>query len=81
MLGSWRVDPDERKADALAKLEAIEATCGSRRLASGAVHLIPMTHTWNGTQVVLATNRCAYGGQRHCNPRVRLALGETRIWS
>ena len=46
---------------------------------SGAVHLVPVSHTWNGDQIVLATEP----GSRTvanvtANPRVRLALGETR---
>lgn len=46
---------------------------------SGDVHLIPVTHTWNGSQHVLTTEP----GSRTvtnvtANPRARLALGETR---
>jgi hypothetical protein len=72
--------PDERKADALAKLTAIEANVWvASAPPTGGVHLIPVTHTWNGSQVVLSTGP----GSRTvanvtANPRVRLALGETR---
>lgn len=71
---------EERKADALAKLAAVEANVwvASASLA-GAVHLVPMTHTWNGSQVVLATEpRSRTVANVTANPRVRLALGETR---
>ena len=71
---------NERKADALAKLEAIEANVWvASGSPTGAVHLIPMTHTWNGTQVVLATEPMSRTvANVTANPRVRLALGETR---
>ncbi len=71
---------EERKADALAKLAAVEANVWIASASrTGAVHLVPVTHTWNGSQVVLATEP----GSRTvanvtANPRVRLALGETR---
>jgi Pyridoxamine 5'-phosphate oxidase len=46
---------------------------------SGAVHLVPVSHTWNGNQIVLATEP---GSRTVANvaadPRVRLALGDTR---
>jgi hypothetical protein len=72
--------PEERKADALSKLTAVEANVWIASASStGAVHLVPVTHTWNGNQIVLATEP----GSRTmanvtANPRVRLALGETR---
>ena len=70
----------ERKADALSKLEAIEANVWvASSSPAGAVHLIPMTHTWNGTQMVLATEPTSRTvANVTANPRVRLALGETR---
>jgi hypothetical protein len=46
---------------------------------AGAVHLVPVTHTWNGSQVVLATGPTSTTvANATSNPRVRLALGETR---
>ena len=71
---------NERKADARAKLEAIEANVWvASGSPTGAVHLIPMTHTWNDTQVVLATEPMSRTvANVTANPRVRLALGETR---
>ena len=72
--------PEERKADALAKLAATKANVWVASASpTGDVHLIPVTHTWNGTQHVLTTEP----GSRTvanvtANPRVRLALGETR---
>jgi hypothetical protein len=46
---------------------------------AGAVHLVPVTHTWNGNQVVLATGSTSRTvANVTANRRVRLALGETR---
>jgi hypothetical protein len=40
---------------------------------------VPVTHTWNGSQVVLATEpRSRTTANVVANPRVRLALGDTR---
>jgi hypothetical protein len=72
--------PEERKADALAKLTAVNANVWVASASpTGAVHLVPVSHTWNGNQIVLATEP----GSRTVanltgNPRVRLALGDTR---
>jgi len=71
---------EERKADALAKLTAVEANVWVASASpTGAVHMVPVTHTWNGKEIVLATEP----GSRTvanvtANPRGRLALGETR---
>jgi hypothetical protein len=72
--------PDEGKADALAQLTAVEANVWIASASpSGAVHLVPVTHTWNGNQIVLATEpgSCTVANVT-VNPQVRLALGETR---
>jgi hypothetical protein len=71
---------NERKADAVAKLEAVGANVWIASSSPiGAVHLVPVTHTWNGTQVVLATEPTSRTvANVFANPRVRLALGETR---
>lgn len=72
--------PEERKADALARLTAADANVWVASASpTGAVHLVPVSHTWNGKQIVLATDP----GSRTvanvlANPRVRLALGDTR---
>ena len=72
--------PEERKADALAKLTAVDANVWiASSSPSGVVHLVPVSHTWNGNQIVLATEP----GSRTvanvtANSRVRLALGDTR---
>jgi len=70
----------ERKADALAKLAAVEANLWiASASVTGAVHLVPVTHTWNGSQVVLATEpKSRTVANVAANPKVRLALGETR---
>jgi hypothetical protein len=72
--------PDERKADALSKLAAVGANVWVASVSlTDAVHLVPVTHTWNGNQVVLATeSQSRTAANVTVNPRVRLALGETR---
>jgi general stress protein 26 len=72
--------PQERKADALAKLEAADTNVWVASASpTGAVHLIPVTNTWNGSQVVLATGpKSRTAANVTANPRVRLALGDTR---
>jgi general stress protein 26 len=72
--------PEERKADALAKLEAVDANVWiASSTPTGAVHLVPVSHTWNGSHIVLATEpRSRTVNNVTSNPRVRLALGDTR---
>jgi hypothetical protein len=72
--------PKERKADALSKLAAVEANVWVASASpTDAVHLVPVTHTWDGSQIVLATEpRSRTAANITANPRVRLALGETR---
>ncbi len=72
--------PEERKADALSKLATVEANLWAASASpTGAVHLVPVTHTWNGSQVVLATGpRSRTVSNVIANRRARLALGETR---
>jgi general stress protein 26 len=72
--------PEERKADALSKLTATEANVWVASTSlTGVVHLVPVTHTWNGSQIVLATGPLSRTvANVTANPRVRLALGETR---
>jgi general stress protein 26 len=72
--------PQERKADALAKLEAADTNVWVASASpTGAVHLIPVTNSWNSSQVVLATGpKSRTAANVTTNPRVRLALGDTR---
>ena len=72
--------PEQRKSDALAKLTANGANVWAASASpTGAVHLVPVTHTWNGSQIALATEpRSRTAANVTANPRVRLALGETR---
>jgi len=72
--------PEERKADALSKLAAVEANVWVASASpTGDIHLVPVIHTWNGSQVVLATGpRSRTVSNMTANPRARLALGETR---
>jgi hypothetical protein len=71
---------EERKADALAKLTAVNANVWVASASpSGAVYLVPVSHTWNGTEVVVATGPSSRTvANITANPKVRLALGETR---
>jgi hypothetical protein len=72
--------PEQRKSEALAKLTAkgTNVWVASASL-TGAVHLVPVSHTWNGSQVVLATGpRSRTVANVTANQRARLALGETR---
>jgi general stress protein 26 len=72
--------PQQRKTDALAKLTANgENVWVSSASLTGSVHVIPVSHTWNGSQVVLATEpQSRTVTNATANPRVCLALGETR---
>jgi general stress protein 26 len=72
--------PEERKAGALAKLTAVNANVWvASSSPTGAVHLVPVSHTWNGNQIVLATEpESRTVANVAANPRVRLALGDTR---
>jgi Pyridoxamine 5'-phosphate oxidase len=75
-----RRSSEERKADALAKLTAIRANVfvASASPTTG-VHLVPVTHTWNGSHHVLATEpNSRTVANVTADPRVRLALGESR---
>src|ERR1700744_1031147 len=72
--------PEQRKAEALAKLGAVKVNVwvASASLA-GAVHLVPLSHSWNGSEVILATEPTSRTvANVTANPRVRLALGDTR---
>jgi len=72
--------PEERKAYALAKVTATRANVWVASASpTGGVHLVPVTHTWNGSQYVLTTEPGSRTAANvTANPRVRLALGETR---
>ena len=71
---------EARKADALAKLTAVKANVWVASASpTGAVHLVPVSHTWNGNQIVLATEpESRTVTNVTANPRVRLALGDSR---
>lgn len=72
--------PEQRKSDALAKLSASkENVWVASASTTGDVHLVPVSHTWNGTQVVLATGPSSRTVANVTSTRrARLALGETR---
>lgn len=71
---------EQRKSDALAKLTASgENVWVASASPTGVVHLVPVSHTWNENRVVVATEPTARTLTNvTANPRVRLALGETR---
>jgi general stress protein 26 len=71
---------EQRKEDALAKLTAKDTNVWvASASTTGAVHLVPVSHTWNGSQVVLATGASSLTVKNaETNGRVCLALGETR---
>lgn len=71
---------EQRKSDALAKLTASNSNVWVATASSaGAVHLVPVTHTWNGSQVVVATEPTSLTvANATSNQRVSLALGESR---
>ncbi len=71
---------EERKADALAKLTAVDSNVWiASSSPTGAVHLVPVSHSWNANQIVLATEpESRTVANVTTNPRVCLALGDTR---
>lgn len=72
--------PEQRKADALEKLTANNTNVWvASASVTGAVHLVPVSHTWNGSHVVIATEPTSRTVSNVTeNGRVRLALGDTR---
>jgi hypothetical protein len=72
--------PEQRKADALIKLTAKDTNVWVASASmSGAVHLVPVSHTWNGNQVVIATEPKSRTVANVTETRqARLALGDTR---
>jgi len=71
---------EQRKSDALEKLTANGANVWVTSASSTCVvHLVPVSHSWNGSQVVVATGPTSRTvANVNANGRVRLALGETR---
>lgn len=71
---------EQRKSDALEKLTANGANVWVASASSTCVvHLVPVSHSWNGSQVVVATGPTSRTvANVNANGRVRLALGETR---
>ena len=75
-------DPVDRGAQGgcFGQVDRGQCQCGVASASpSGAVHLVPVSHTWNGTEVVVATGPSSPTvANITANPKVRLALGETR---
>jgi hypothetical protein len=71
---------EQRKSDALAKLTENGANVWVASASPACiVHLVPVSHSWNGNQVVVATGpKSRTVANVNANGRVRLALGETR---
>jgi hypothetical protein len=69
----------ERKADALAKLQARHAeTWVASASSAGVPHLVPLSLAWDGEQVILSVDRQSVTAQNIiASGRTRLALGET----
>ena len=72
--------PEQRKSDAVAMLTAKNTNVWVASASpAGEVHLVPVSHTWNGTQVIVATEPSSRTATNvSANPHVCLALGETR---
>jgi general stress protein 26 len=72
--------PEQRKSDALEKLSEKGANVWVASASpTGEVHLVPFSHTWNGSQIVVATGaKSRTVDNVTANGRVRLAIGETR---
>ena len=72
--------PEQRKSDAVAMLTANNTNVWVASASpAGEVHLVPVSHTWNGTQIIVATEPSSRTAANvSANPHVCLALGETR---
>lgn len=69
----------ERKADALARLQARHAeTWVASASSAGIPHLVPLSLAWHGERVILSVDRQSVTAQNIiASSRARLALGET----
>jgi hypothetical protein len=70
----------QRKADALAKLQEVEADCWVATASpSGREHLVPLSYAWDGTDLIIATEP-AFATVRNleASGRARLGFGPTR---
>jgi hypothetical protein len=72
--------PEQRKADALAKLHATHADVWvASSSADGVAHLVPLSFAWDGEHLVLATEPDALTTRNILAAgRARLGLGGTR---
>ena len=70
----------ERKADVIAKLEATGADAWvATASASGVVHLVPLSYSWDGRHIVLATEpRLLTARNIEASGHARLGFGPTR---
>ena len=71
---------DQRKADALAKLEEQGSDLWlASSSSSGQVHLVPLSFAWDGERVIIATEACSVTVRNISDTQgARLALGTTR---
>jgi hypothetical protein len=77
-MGDVRSGP-QRRADAVAKLEATRADVWVATASAGSAHLVPLSFAWNGTHVVLAAGATAVTTRNIvATGHARLAFGGTR---
>jgi hypothetical protein len=70
----------ERKADTIARFEALEADAWvATASAAGEAHLIPLSYAWNGERLILAIQPASLTARNiEASGQARLALGPTR---
>lgn len=72
--------PEQRKADALEKLTALNADVWvASSSASGSAHLVPLSLAWDGARVIVAVEASSVTARNVAETqRARMALGNTR---
>jgi Pyridoxamine 5'-phosphate oxidase len=72
----------ERKADALARLQARHAeTWVAPASSAGVPHLVPLLLAWDGERVILSVDRQSVTAQNIiASSKARLALGKRATW-
>jgi hypothetical protein len=70
----------QRKADAIAKLEAVgEDTWVATASSAGTAHLVPLSYAWSGECIVLAAEAGSLTGRNlRASGHARLGFGPTR---
>jgi general stress protein 26 len=71
--------PQQRVADALARLESEADAWITTSSSSGEPHLIPLSLAWDGQRILMATPSSTLTVRNvQVNPEVRIALGDTQ---